>query len=343
MEMLYEGKYLDLVKEGRWEYCRRKNDTEAVMIFACTPENKVLLVEEFRPPIGKRCLCFPAGLSGDEGPESHELAARRELVEAEMVKDVSVTGAEIEADFAARVQAAQASYEASPLDYIYTYERNVLYAGQPSYYVPEGYRGVLQILLPVDETLLKTYQTLAAQLEEQVEKVVEAAENGETVEKAEQNVTQEQLEAARDAILASVQPTCDEIAAKLAGGADILELIDQYNTDPGMQDAANRAEGYSVHMDSVAYDPAFIAAAFSVDRIGELSQPTVGSFGVYLVYYLRDVPAGPAELTPQLRSQLMETLLADKENQVMTDTMERWIGDAQIETTALGDRYASGN
>lgn len=81
MEMLYEGKYLDLVKEGRWEYCRRKNDTEAVMIFACTPENKVLLVEEFRPPIGKRCLCFPAGLSGDEGPESHELAARRELEE----------------------------------------------------------------------------------------------------------------------------------------------------------------------------------------------------------------------------------------------------------------------
>lgn len=81
METLYEGKFLDMVKEGRWEYCRRKNDTQAVMIFACTPEGKVLLVEEFRPPIGKPCLCFPAGLSGDEGPESHELAARRELEE----------------------------------------------------------------------------------------------------------------------------------------------------------------------------------------------------------------------------------------------------------------------
>lgn len=81
METLYEGKFLDMVKEGRWEYCRRKNDTQAVMIFACTPEGKVLLVEEFRPPIGKPCLCFPAGLSGDEGPESHELAARRELLE----------------------------------------------------------------------------------------------------------------------------------------------------------------------------------------------------------------------------------------------------------------------
>ena len=51
------------------------------MVFACTPEGKVLLVEEFRPPIGRRCLCFPAGLSGDEGPESDAEAARRELLE----------------------------------------------------------------------------------------------------------------------------------------------------------------------------------------------------------------------------------------------------------------------
>lgn len=81
MEVLYAGKFLDLVKKGRWEYCRRKNDTQAVMIFACTTDNKVLLVEEYRPPIGQNSLCFPAGLSGDEGPESHERAARRELLE----------------------------------------------------------------------------------------------------------------------------------------------------------------------------------------------------------------------------------------------------------------------
>lgn len=80
-ELLYHGKFLNLVREGRWEYCERVNNTGAVMIFACTPENKVLLVEEFRPPIGKRSLCFPAGLSGDEGPESDLAAARRELLE----------------------------------------------------------------------------------------------------------------------------------------------------------------------------------------------------------------------------------------------------------------------
>lgn len=81
METLYQGRFLNMVREGHWEYCERVNQTNAVMIFACTPEQKVLLVEEFRPPIGKRCLCFPAGLSGDEGPESDMVAAHRELLE----------------------------------------------------------------------------------------------------------------------------------------------------------------------------------------------------------------------------------------------------------------------
>ena len=81
METLYGGKCLNLVREGHWEYCERVNKTGAVMVFSCTPEGNVLLVEEFRPPIGQQSLCFPAGLSGDEGPESDAVAAQRELLE----------------------------------------------------------------------------------------------------------------------------------------------------------------------------------------------------------------------------------------------------------------------
>ncbi len=80
-EILYGGKFLNLVREGRWEYCERVKQTRAVMIFALTADNKVLLAEEFRPPIGRRCLCFTAGLVGDEEDETDEAAARRELLE----------------------------------------------------------------------------------------------------------------------------------------------------------------------------------------------------------------------------------------------------------------------
>ena len=80
-EYLYEGKFLSMVREGHWENCERVRNTRAAMIFACSPEGRVILVEEFRPPIGQRCLCFPAGLIGDEHAERPEDAASRELEE----------------------------------------------------------------------------------------------------------------------------------------------------------------------------------------------------------------------------------------------------------------------
>lgn len=81
MEILYEGKFLNLVREGRWEFCERVNATPAAMIFACTAEGRVILVEEFRPPIAAKSICFPAGLVGDLGPEAAAEAAGRELEE----------------------------------------------------------------------------------------------------------------------------------------------------------------------------------------------------------------------------------------------------------------------
>ena len=81
MEKLYSGKFVNLVRDGRWEFCERVNNTAAAMIFACTEEGRIVLVEEFRPPIGKQSICFPAGLIADSGAESAEAAARRELRE----------------------------------------------------------------------------------------------------------------------------------------------------------------------------------------------------------------------------------------------------------------------
>ncbi len=81
METLYAGRFLNLVREGRWEYCERVHNTPAAMIFAMTEQRELLLVEEFRPAIGKQSICFPAGLIGDEGAENAETAARRELLE----------------------------------------------------------------------------------------------------------------------------------------------------------------------------------------------------------------------------------------------------------------------
>ena len=81
MEMLYAGRFHNLVREGHWEYCERVHNTPAAMIYAVTERREVVLVEEFRPAIGRQSICFPAGLIGDEGTEDAETAARRELIE----------------------------------------------------------------------------------------------------------------------------------------------------------------------------------------------------------------------------------------------------------------------
>ena len=58
MEMLYAGRFLNLVREGHWEYCERVHNTPAAMIYAVTERREVVLVEEFRPAIGRQSICF---------------------------------------------------------------------------------------------------------------------------------------------------------------------------------------------------------------------------------------------------------------------------------------------
>lgn len=84
IEVLAEGKFLRLVKRGRWEYVQRTNTSDAVVIVAVTPEKKLLLVEQFRVPLGRSVIELPAGLVGDVAGQEHEallIAAERELLE----------------------------------------------------------------------------------------------------------------------------------------------------------------------------------------------------------------------------------------------------------------------
>ncbi|MBX9859622.1 MAG: NUDIX hydrolase [Sphingomonas sp.] len=67
--------------DGKWEYASRARGIGAAVILAID-DGDVILVEQYRVPIGKRCLELPAGLVGDETEgEAVEVAAARELEE----------------------------------------------------------------------------------------------------------------------------------------------------------------------------------------------------------------------------------------------------------------------
>jgi ADP-ribose pyrophosphatase len=70
-ETVWSGKYIKVIKDGTWEYVGRAID-----------DGHVLLVEQFRVPLGRACLELPAGLVGDEDAgESVIDSAARELEE----------------------------------------------------------------------------------------------------------------------------------------------------------------------------------------------------------------------------------------------------------------------
>jgi ADP-ribose pyrophosphatase len=82
--IIWRGSHLDLVMRGSWEFVQRKNITGIVCIVALTDDGKIVLVEQYRPPVASRVIELPAGLVGDlSGQEAEplEAAARRELTE----------------------------------------------------------------------------------------------------------------------------------------------------------------------------------------------------------------------------------------------------------------------
>ena len=83
VETLYDGQWLRMKRRGHWEYAERSHGNGmAVIIIAATPDDRVLFVEQYRVPLGKRTIEMPAGLVGDDhAHDTLESAARRELIE----------------------------------------------------------------------------------------------------------------------------------------------------------------------------------------------------------------------------------------------------------------------
>lgn len=91
LETVWEGKYISALKRGRWEYVSRTGSTNAVVILA-EHDGKIILIEQYRVPVGARCLELPAGLVGDEDPN----ATVEETAIKELEEETGFTAARVE-------------------------------------------------------------------------------------------------------------------------------------------------------------------------------------------------------------------------------------------------------
>jgi ADP-ribose pyrophosphatase len=86
-QQLWGCKYFDVMeytvqaKSGERPYFSvRRRHFNTIHILALTPKEEVVLVKQFRPPVGKRVIELPAGLCDNPDEEPAD-AARRELME----------------------------------------------------------------------------------------------------------------------------------------------------------------------------------------------------------------------------------------------------------------------
>ncbi len=84
-EVVWQGRYITTIREGPWEYVERARNIRAAVVLAIDESDDgrhVILIDQYRVPLHRRCIELPAGLIGDErAGEPTAAAAARELEE----------------------------------------------------------------------------------------------------------------------------------------------------------------------------------------------------------------------------------------------------------------------
>lgn len=248
-----------------------------------------------------------------------------------------------------------------------------MYYGTSLHYIPEGYRGIIHILLRPDQELLDNWTELSARLEETDENAETTdgedakttdSENAEAAEEPQEPVTPEMVEAARQAIFSSLQSKIDEINNRIANGESFQDLIAEYGEDPGMliDDAAmelqlgtsitdlfakygkdilgdNAKNGYPVRKDDPNWFAPFSEAANLLGKIGDVSDPVLSTSGIHILYYLRDIPGGPVELTEEEKEELRAQIEDERLYNTFNEYFEEWRNNSNIVWTSDGENW----
>lgn len=82
-QIVWAGKFITAKVQGKWEYVSRSRGIKAAVILAIDEHDHVLLVEQFRVPLGRPCIELPAGLIGDDDSSPDEDAATAAVRELE--------------------------------------------------------------------------------------------------------------------------------------------------------------------------------------------------------------------------------------------------------------------
>ena len=227
---------------------------------------------------------------------------------------------------------------------IAAFETEVLYGGQVSFYMPEGYRYIRQLLLPAPEDIAKQLsdnQTAREQAEARITtaanriyglKVLDEVSTDADAEFTAAQEAYEALEQEHEALIAQMmahyRAEIDAIREALAQGESFAEIAAQYaDEDEEIPD-----EGYLVCKDSILYAEAFRDQAMALEHVGDVSEPFATSLGIHIVEYASDAKGGAVALTQEQRESMAKAALLEEKYQILQDKLKIWQKDYDIET-----------
>lgn len=200
------------------------------------------------------------------------------------------------------------------------FETDSLAEGASIYWMPAGYRTVKHILIKPEES----YITKLSEAQENLDACQKELEAG--IESAEADVAKAEADvvAAQEEMIASLQDTLDEIYARIEAGEDFQTLIDEYGEDEGMKNEPTATTGYYVSEATTTLDAAFKDASMALAKVGDISDPVAGSFGVHIIRYESDVTAGAVDFETVREEVAAEALETARTNHYASQ-LESWV------------------
>lgn len=231
------------------------------------------------------------------------------------------------------------------------YESEILANDNESFYTPEGYRYIRQIVLQYPDEALSACKREEVQMTRATRALTKALQTLTVAvtkadswtddlneAKAAYNRASEQMvnaqKAYMDALKAATEPLVraqiDEIMEQFNAGIDFKKLVNKYSTD--RTDKNLNGDGYPFHPDSPNWPEQFANAASALEKPGDISKPVYTEQGIHILCYVGDVPAGDHVLTDDERKLL--NVAAERYYQLnkLNELIDGWRTDYDIET-----------
>ena len=77
----------------------------------------------------------------------------------------------------------------------------------------------------------------------------------------------------------------------------------------------------------------------ALEKVGDVSDPVISSFGIHILHYLRDIPAGAIEITEEQKEQLKADIESERISLAFSEYYDQWLASSDVVWTEEGEAW----